>query len=337
MQRLLLYTAAVQVWLLLVLAFWLRHVIAQDLRPLAHLEQAVEQRDAADLASLPPELTRAAPTREVRRLGEAVNSLLERLQRSLAAQREFAGNVAHELRTPLAGIRMHANHALGHADPAAWPDDLRAIAQAESRARRLVDQLLALARADEVGTALPREPVALDALARELVLRFLPRADALGVDLGAEGLDESVQVLGDAALVEGILNNLIDNALRYGRGAGLPRITVALRREGDGATLSVSDNGPGLQGDSPAQLAQRWAQGPEGRRLGEGAGLGLAIVRRYAELLGAAFTLETVDGGGLCARLRFEKAWTVEPAAQSGTSARASHAPHEGPANAGPA
>jgi two-component system sensor histidine kinase TctE len=308
LQRLLVYSALVQVWLLLALAWWLSRIIERDLRPLAQLQHAVDRRDAGDLAPLPPSLTQGATTRDVQRLGDAVNSLLSRLQESLSAQRDFAGNVAHELRTPLAGIRAQASYALAQDDAALWRAGLQGIAQAEERASRLVDQLLALARAGEGSAGLKLEPIALNELVREVVLRYLPRADALGVDLGAEGLDEPVEVRGDTALIEGMLNNLLDNALRYGS-TDAPRVTVAVHREGGAAILSVTDNGPGLDPVEAWPLTQRWTQGAQGRKLGQGAGLGLAIVRRYAELLDAQLSLEEgAQGEGLCAKLRFQLA-----------------------------
>lgn len=139
-----------------------------------------------------------------------------------------------------------------------------------------------------------------------MVLRFLPRADAAGVDLGAVGLDQTVTVQGQPLLIEGVLGNLIDNALRYGKPATgePPRITVALAQEGREVVLSVLDNGPGIPAHERQQLRQRWAQGREGERLGQGAGLGLGIVERYAELLGARLELGPGPGGqGLHARL----------------------------------
>lgn len=302
--RLLVYSGFVQLWLLVVLAWWLSHIIERDLQPLVQLQDAVNRRDAADLAPLPASLTEDATTQDLERLGDAVNSLLSRLQESLAAQREFAGNVAHELRTPLAGIRAQAAYALAQQDPAEWRNGLKDIGQTEERASRLIDQLLALARAGEDSAALQIGTIKLHELVREVVLRFLPAADARHVDLGAEGLDEAVEVVGDRALIEGMLNNLLDNALRYGTSES-PRVTVALRRDGDCATLSVTDNGPGLDATESRQLTQRWAQGPSGQALGQGAGLGLAIVRRYAQLLGARFSLEpAAQGAGLCATLR---------------------------------
>lgn len=306
LHRMLAYSVVPQLLLLLLLAWWLLRGIQRDLRPLAELQQAVDRRDARDLTPVPPSVTTFARTRDVERLGLAVNSMLARLDDSIRAQREFAGNVAHELRTPLAGIRAQADYALAHADPQVWREQLQGIARAEARASHMVEQLLALALADEARAGLRLEPVALNELARSVLLRFLPKADAAGVDLGGEGLDEPVTVQADAALLEGILGNLLDNALRYAS-AAQPHVTVTVARAVSGAVvLSVSDNGPGLSAPEAERLRSRWTLGAAGQRLGEGAGLGLAIVSRYAELLDARFSLDAVDGGpGLRASVRF--------------------------------
>lgn len=305
LRRMLGYSAVPQVLLLVFLAWQLRRVIQSDLEPLAQLQQAVNQRDASDLRPVPRAVTEGASTSDVERLGTALNSMLSRLAQSIAAQREFAGNVAHELRTPLAGIRAQAGYALAQTDPEVWREQLRGIALVEQRASHLVDQLLALARADEGRAGVRMQDVQLTELARGVLLRFLPKADGQGVDLGGEGLDEAVRVRGDPALIEGILGNLLDNALRYGA-ATSPQVTVAVLQEDGHVVLSVTDNGPGLGSQDPAQLGERWSQGPAGQRLGQGAGLGLAIVGRYAELLGANFVLMPVAEGGLRAVLRFE-------------------------------
>jgi two-component system sensor histidine kinase TctE len=305
LRRLLGYSAVPQVLLLVFLAWQLRRVIQRDLEPLAQLQQAVNQRDASDLRPVPRAVTEGASTSDVEQLGTALNSMLSRLAHSIAAQREFAGNVAHELRTPLAGIRAQAGYALAQTDPEVWREQLRGIAQVEQRASHLVDQLLALARAGEGSAGVRMQDVELNELVRGVLLRFLPKADGMGVDLGGEGLDEAVRVRGDPALIEGILGNLLDNALRYGA-ATSPQVTVAVLRENGTVVLSVTDNGPGLGEQDPALLSERWSQGPVGQRLGQGAGLGLAIVGRYAELLGAAFSLMPAGGGGVRAVLRFE-------------------------------
>ena len=314
LRRMLTYSAVPQVLLLGFLAWQLRRVIQRDLEPLAQLQHAVDQRDASDLTPVPESITRDASTLDVERLGTALNSMLSRLAQSIAAQREFAGNVAHELRTPLAGIRAQAGYALAQSDPAVWREQLLGIAQGEQRASHLVNQLLALARAGEGSASVSMAAVELSQLVRAVLLRFLPKADAMAVDLGGEGLEQPVPVRGDTALLEGILGNLLDNALRYGDNAA-PRVTVAIGRDDRSVLLTVTDNGPGLGAQEAAQLGQRWAQGPAGQRLGEGAGLGLAIVQRYAELLGAAFSLEPATGGGLRAVLR------LQPAAAQAASA----------------
>ncbi len=306
LRSLLLYAIVPQIGLLVLLAVWLRRAVAQDVQPLAELEHAVETRDARDLTPMPV----TASTREVQGLGDAVNGLFARVSQGVAAQREFAGNVAHELRTPLAGIRALAEYGLAQKDPAAWRAQLERIAQSEERASHMVDQLLAMARADE-GHAMRMQPVALDVVAREAVLRFLPRADAAGVDLGARGLDEPVAVVGHAALLEGIVNNLLDNALRYGvPPQGEPgRITVVVQVEGAVVRLAVNDNGPGISAEQRGRIQERWAQGPEGAWLGQGVGLGMAIVGRYAALMDAHFLLETApEGRGLSAVVELQRA-----------------------------
>ena len=305
LQRMLIYSAIPQAVLLIFLAWWLRRSIGRDLVPLAALQQALGRRDASDLRPMPDDVTTNASTRDVDNLRLALNSLLLRLGRSIEAQREFAGNVAHELRTPLAGIRAQASYALAQQSPAVWHEQLLGIAEGEQRASHLVEQLLALARANEGRAALHLQPVQLDELVREVVLRFMSKADAVGVDLGAEGLEQPVTVLADTDLVEGIVGNLLNNALRYAAGPDA-RVTVSLLSEGGQTVLRVVDNGPGMNAQDMLFWGERWALGEAGQRLGEGVGLGLSIVRRYAELLGAEFSLTPgLDGRGVCASLRF--------------------------------
>ncbi len=304
LQRLLAFSMAPQMVLLMGLALWLQRAIETDLNPLAELTHLVGKRDARDLTPVPV----SGSTRDVQRLGQAVNALLTRIAQSVQAQREFSGNVAHELRTPLAGIRALADYGLRHPDPQVWREQLHGIAQSQERASHLVDQLLALALADEAQQTLAYEPVALDALVGEAVLRFLPRADAAGVDLGARGVEHPVQVLGSGALIEGVLNNLLDNALRYGRAPeGESHITVAVHEAPQAVVLSVSDNGPGVSAAQMQQLTQRWVQGSAGEALKEGSGLGLAIVSEYARLLGAQVSMQGETPSGLRVSLTFLK------------------------------
>ncbi len=304
MRDVLTYSVVPQIALLLLLALWLRNIIGQELQALSALQRSVEQRDALDLAPVPA----VASSRDIEHLAAAINALLVRLDHSLQAQREFSGNVAHELRTPLAGIRALAEYGLAQSEPAVWREQLQRIGASEARASRLVEQLLALALAEESGTGVQNEVLALDEVVRETVLRYLPRADAARVDLGVQGLDSPVHVVGNAALIEGILGNLLDNALRYGPppAGQAGTLTVELAREGDRVRLSVIDNGPGLTPQQREHLMQRGVRGLHVERLGQGAGLGLAIVAKFAQLMQAQFELSDAPAGpGLCASVRF--------------------------------
>jgi two-component system sensor histidine kinase TctE len=286
-----------QAVLLLALGAWLRFAIGRELHPLMRLQQALDRRDAADLTAidLPP------AARDVERLAGAANALMSRVEASVRALREFTGNVAHELRTPLAGIRALAEYGLAHRDPDLWKRQLSAVLTSQERASHLVDQLLALALADEARDSIRLTPVAVDDIARRVVLDALPRAEDAGIDLGAEGLDHPVSAIGHQALVEGIVRNLLDNALRHGKppDGRVHRVTVGVAPTADSVALTVTDNGPGIGEARRDALLQRWKQGPEASRTGTGSGLGLAIVNRYAQLLGGRLELDGAPEGGL--------------------------------------
>lgn len=311
MQRLFTFSIAPLLFLLGWLALWLTRAIDDDLQPLVDLEKAVAERDAHDLTPV----VVSATTQDVQRLGRAINALLARITHSVQAQREFSGNVAHELRTPLAGIRALADYGLHQDDPKVWREQLLGIVERQGRASHLIDQLLALALADETQNQLVKTPVALDAAVQEAILRFLPRADAAGADLGAElmpehGPAELWVVNAHQALIEGVLNNLIDNALRYGLASeGTERrITVSIQREVRGLVLSVADNGPGVSPEQMQNLTRRWVQGGAGEALKQGHGLGLAIVNEYARLLHAKVELRNEKPSGLRVSLVFAAA-----------------------------
>lgn len=304
LQRLFVFSLAPQVLLLIALALWLQRAIEEDLVPLSALERTLGERDARDLTPVPV----SASTQDVERLGQAINALLARIAQSVQAQREFSGNVAHELRTPLAGIRALADYGLRHNDPQVWREQLMGIAQSQERASHLIDQLLALALADEAQQQLTHENVALHDVVRDVVMRFLPRADAKQVDLGAVGLEQPLWVQANRALLEGVLNNLLDNALRYGASpSGESRITVSVADAPQALVLSVMDNGPGVSEAQRQKLSRRWVQGSAGEALKEGSGLGLAIVHEYARLLGATVSMQNENPQGWRVSLTFNK------------------------------
>ena len=258
-ERLLFISLVPQLLLLIWLAWWLRRAIGQDVQPLMDLENAVAQRDARDLTPM----VISSRTLDVQKLGEAINALLARIEQSVRGQKEFAGNVAHELRTPLSGIRALAEYGLTQSDPNIWREQLRSIAQSQERASHLVDQLLALALAQEAQQVLQPQPLALDEVVRDSLMRHLHRADALGVDLGVdfeEGLRLPVWIAAQRALLEGVLDNLVDNAMRYGVPPdGQHRhvtVEIASVPGSSDVALSVIDNGPGISDAQREHLLQ---------------------------------------------------------------------------------
>ncbi|KQY86797.1 sensor histidine kinase [Pelomonas sp. Root1444] len=272
--------------------------IRRGLKPLAELQQQMEGRRAD---ALDPVQLQAAPP-EVRALAGAVNELLGQVQHSLATQRRFISDAAHQLRTPLAGLKSQTELALaavdGVADPALRQRLVR-VHESAVRSARLVSQLLVLARAEPDAVA-AQGWAAVDCgrLVREVAAEWVPRALAAGCDLGVDIAKEGLSVQGVELLLREALVNLIDNAVRYA-GAGAT-LTVRLRRAGDDVWMDVEDNGPGLAPDLRERAFERFVRGAT---TGEGCGLGLAIVREIAERHGGSAELLPAAPRGCIARL----------------------------------
>jgi two-component system sensor histidine kinase TctE len=281
-EALLVALAAVGVW----------YGVGRGLLPLERLRVEVGRRSDQDLSSLE---ARRVP-REVRPLVDAINALLTRLDSALAAHRRFVANAAHQLRTPLAGLNAQAELALRESEPAAIRLSLEQLHQAAGRAARLVSQLLSLARLEpRSGRPLQVEPLDLNELARDTTARWVPPALAQGIDLGFEG-SASVRVLGDRLLLEELLSNLLDNAVRYTPARG--EATVRVQRASTGTVLSVEDNGPGIPEDERGKVLERFHRGSTAFQTA-GSGLGLAIVREIAVTHGAEMRVEAGrDGRG---------------------------------------
>lgn len=266
--------------------------IRAGLRPLEALQDQVEGRSANALA--PIELTAAPP--EVRALAGAMNTLLAEVRRNVAAQKRFISDAAHQLRTPLAGLKSQTELALGEARDPALIERLRRVHESATRGSRLVVQLLTLARA-EPESAQRQDRVAFDLrqLARETTAELVPRAMGADIDLGfdeSEG-DAPAFVVGIPLLLREALVNLLDNAIHYaGRGAS----TTVRVRAGEGtAALEVEDSGPGVPEAECEHVFERFVRGTHD---GSGCGLGLAIVREIVERHGGTVTLGAAAGGG---------------------------------------
>ncbi|MET0218786.1 MAG: sensor histidine kinase N-terminal domain-containing protein [Burkholderiales bacterium] len=281
-QVILLALAAVLVWF----------GVARGLRPLEALADAIRRRSHRDLSPLEE---RTAP-QEVRPMVGAINGLLERLGATLAAQRRFVADAAHQLRTPLAGLKTQTELALRERDPAAVLHSLAQIQSASERSAHLVNQLLALARAEPGADRPDRfQSVDVNQLAKETTSDWVAAALKKSIDLGFEGAARAANVTGDAVLLRELISNLLDNAVRYTPGGG--RVTVRVKGEALAISLSVEDDGPGIAVAERERVFERFH-----RILGtgqEGCGLGLAIVREIVERHHADVSVNSgADGRG---------------------------------------
>ena len=282
---------------LAVLLVWL--ALVRGIRPLSELESRIRARRPDDLSPLDDH----AVPQEVAPLVASVNDLLTRLKDSIATQKRFLADAAHQLKTPLAGLRMQAELAQREgASEEELKQSLQQIGLASVRATHTVNQLLALARAEGGSAAVAHEPCDLAALTIEVVRQAVPTALEHGTDLGYEGPEPGAPHLvrmGNPVLLKEMLRNLVENALHYARtpGTGAAVVTVRLRANppGGGLALEVEDNGPGV----PAAERELVFQ-PFYRVLGtnvDGTGLGLPIVREIAEQHGASVSLSDARPG----------------------------------------
>ena len=294
------------------LALLLAGALQRGLRPLRRAADAVRQRSATSLE--PVEI--AALPGEVRPLLESINALLAQLDRALSAQRRFTADAAHELRTPLAALRLQLQIVGSSHDAASRADALDDAARGLARATRLVEQLLQLSRLGPDAPPPRRERVDLAALARSVVADFSRRADALGIDLGVEAGPVAASASGDAEQLRVMLNNLVDNALRHTPRRG--RVDLRLRDAGRRVAIEVADSGAGLPDDERERVFRRFYRADDGS-CGPGTGLGLSIVRAVVSSHGGrielADGLSNAEGGrGLAVRITLMRA---EPGAEA--------------------
>jgi two-component system, OmpR family, sensor kinase len=299
LQRLLLLEALVIAVVLLVLGAVAWAVVRVGLLPLDRMGHTAGAIAGGDLSR---RVESTDPRTEVGRLGIALNAMLDRLERAFAERqasedrlRRFLADASHELRTPLASIRGYAE--LYRMGAAREDEDVeRSMRRVEDEAARmgvLVEDLLTLARLDEIAEA-PHTAVRLDALTSDAVDDA--RATAPDREIALLGEGESV-VMGDAHQLRQVLGNLLRNALVH-TPPGSP-IEVSVTRDGGAVRVEVRDHGPGLPSEDPSALFERFWRAEGGRERGKaGAGLGLAIVAAIVDAHGGSVSAANTEGGG---------------------------------------
>jgi len=277
---------------LLLIMLWIIFGFDRALRPLNRLRDELTQRHAL---ALKPLSTKKIPS-EVLPLVTEINALLARLEHAQSAQQRFIDDAAHQLRTPLSSLRAYA--ALSqreHTNPQALQQHLEHLHHATERASRLISQWLSLARLGEDAPPPQLIPVRLDNIIREHAPNWLARADVRQQSL--EFVVERVTLCADGFALGELLDNLIDNALRYTPKGG--QIRLSCRSTPTGIQLYIEDSGSGIPPDKRAQVFERFRRlegAPEG-----GSGLGLAIVQRIAEQHHAQITIDASETlGGAC-------------------------------------
>lgn len=279
--------------------------LSRGLRPLTRLRQTIETREPADLS---PIATRRVPE-ELEPLVEAFNAMLERMKKNVEAQQRFVADAAHQMRTPLTGLKTQAQFAIRETDPEALRHALRQIATGVDRAGRLVNQLLILARTEGGEAGHQRhEPLDLAFLVREIVEDWVVVAIEKGIDLGYESGGVAM-INGNPFLLRELAKNLIDNALRYTPSGG--HVTCRIVSNPATVIFEVEDDGIGISEEQAEMVFERFFRVDDATT--EGSGLGLAIVQEIAMQHGSRASLRpNPRGKGATARVVFA-AWYPPP------------------------
>jgi signal transduction histidine kinase len=263
-------------------------VVGRALRPVEAIREEVHEISAAELHRRVPD---PPGSDEIARLARTMNSMLDRLEDSQRRQRRFVSDASHELQSPVATIRQHAEVAIAHPEGSSVPELAGDVLAEDVRLQRLVEDLLLLTRADERTLGRTRKPVDVDDLVFEEARRLRDAArisvDTTGVSVG--------RVDGDAAQLGRVVRNLADNAARH----AASRVVFELRQRDGAVVLRVDDDGPGVPVDERQRIFARFTRLDDARtRNTGGSGLGLAIVAEIVAAHGGAVTVADAPAGG---------------------------------------
>jgi two-component system sensor histidine kinase TctE len=251
--------------------------LTRGLSPLATLQDHIRARRPDDLSPIDA----SAVPEEISPLVRSLNDMLARLSQSIQLQKRFIADAAHQMKTPLAGMRMQSELAMRQSDSEEIRHSLEQLSKSSESATRMINQLLALARAEtQAAQTMPLEKIDLIELSRHVVQEWVQAAMTRRIDLGFEAENVELPISGNPTMLREMLNNLIDNALRHTPALGSVTVRVQADNKQRQVLLEVEDTGPGIPLSERAHVFERFY-----RILGtdvEGSGLGLAIVREIA-------------------------------------------------------
>jgi two-component system sensor histidine kinase QseC len=274
--------------------------VGQGLSPLRRVARELAGRDPAETGPL----TTAQPSRELQPLVDAINGLFERLERLRANERHFIASAAHELQTPLAGLKAHAQIALSASDPTVRDKSLRSIDASVDRTSRLVEQLLDLAREEAAAAPVASRWIRIESVVHAIgdELRvFLQRRD---VRLQLDGSASNAEIYADEPGLTLGLRNLIRNAVEHSPEGSEVQVTIG--RDGGTRCISIVDQGPGILAEDLPRIRDRFVRGSRAKNAGSG--LGLSIVELVAARFDAELDLANQPGGGFKASLQIPSA-----------------------------
>jgi len=286
----------------LVFPAWLSVRLA--LRPWRRVSQETAERGPADLTPL----SYMPPHKELQPLVQSINSLLQRVRDSTSRERSLIADAAHELRTPLAAMRVNVEALKEQSTDERQRELMGNLLRSNDRAARLVGQLLQLMRSDAVSDSALPVMLSLDGLVQDRLAMIESLASARGVELELE-CEDSVPVLGERESLVSMIDNLINNAIKYSPPGGT--VAVQVSRDGTHALLTVADQGPGVPPALRERVFDRFFRNPDQSQ--SGSGLGLAIVKSVVDRHGGEVRLGASASGGLLATVRLPLAVAEAP------------------------
>jgi two-component system sensor histidine kinase QseC len=286
----------------LIFPAWLSMRVA--LRPWRQVTKETSERGPADMTPL----SYVPPHKELQPLVQSINSLLQRVRDSTSRERSLIADAAHELRTPLAAMRVNVEALKEQSTDEGQRELMGNLLRSNDRAARLVGQLLQLMRSDAVSNSALPVMLSLDALVQDRLAMIEGLASARGVELELD-CKGNVPVLGERESLVSMIDNLIDNAIKYSPPDGTVVVQVAC--EGAQAVLTVADQGTGIPSGLRERVFDRFFRNPDQTQ--SGSGLGLAIVRSVVDKHGGEVALGAAEGGGLRAIVRLPLAAAEAP------------------------